>query len=282
MTLTRCVKAAWPFVSLATLCGPAAHAANEALPDWAPKPPPNIIEDRFRAEVLLFGASIDTDLRVDPLPTIPGTDIDAEDDLGLDDSALLPQAELTLLPGKRHLIRLSALSTRRSAARIIDREIVFDDEVYRSGERVDSTLNLTLFGLTYGHRFLIHERGEITGTFGIQVAELEANAVVRSRVIREEESGTAPLPLVGLEGRFDFTQRWSAEGRVQYLSVEIDEADGSIFDARAAVTWRMNPYLVFGLGYRAFAIEVRSRDVDTSGYIDMDLSGPLLFVRASL
>lgn len=282
MTLTRWLKAAWPVVSLATLWGATAHAANEALPDWAPKPPPRIVEDRFRAEVLLLGASIDTDLRVDELPTIPGTDIDAEDDLGLDDSALLPQAELTLLPSRRHLIRLSALSTRRSANHIIDRDIVFDDEVYRAGERVDSTLNLTMFGLTYGHRFLVRDRAEITGTLGIQVAELEANAVVRSRVIREEESGTTPLPLVGLEGRFDFTRRWSAEGRVQYLSVEIDEADGSIFDARAAVTWRMNPYLVFGLGYRTFNIEVRSRDIDTSGYVDMSLKGPLMFVRASL
>lgn len=281
MIPTRRLTAAW-LVSLASFPGISAHAANDALPDWAPKPPPNIVEDRFRAEVLLFGAGIDTRLRVDPQPTIPGTALDAEDDLGLDDSALMPQAELTLLPATRHLIRLSALSTRRSADHVIEREIVFDDQVYRAGERVDSTLDLTMFGLTYGHRFLVRDRGEITGTLGIQVASFEANAVVRSRVIREEESGTAPLPLIGVEGRFDFTRRWSAEARVQYLSVEIDEADGSIFDARAAVTWRMNPYLVFGLGYRRFEIEVRSRDVDTSGYVDMNLRGPLLFVRASL
>ncbi len=94
----------------------------------------------------------------------------------------------------------------------------------------------------------------------MQVIEVEANAVVRSRVVRDAETGVTPLPLAGIEGRFDFNERWSAEARVQYLSVEFDEIDGSVLDARAALTWRKNPHLVFGLGYRNFAVEVDSRD----------------------
>src|SRR5690606_1113828 len=119
---------------------------------------------------------------------------------------------------KHHLLRFSSLSTRRSASNFIDREIFFDDQVYQPGERVDSELNLKLFGLTYGYRFIVRERAELTGTFGIQIASVEANAVVRSRVVREAESGVAPLPLVGLEGRYNFTDRWSVEGRLQYLT----------------------------------------------------------------
>jgi hypothetical protein len=259
-----------------------ASGAERPLPDWAPKPPPRLVEDRLRAEVLLLGTSVETDLRVDEGPLDPGTPLSAEDDLGLDDFRLLPQLELTLLPGERHLVRLSGFALHRSAHRTIDRQIEFDDQVYEPGERVDSTLNLTLFGLTYGNRFLVHERAEITGTIGVQIAAVEANAVVRSRVIREAESGVAPLPLVGLEGRFDFTKRWSTEGRVQYMSANIDDVDGSIIDARLAITWRKNPYLLFGLGYRTFTIEVDSRDEGTPGFVDLNLSGPLLFMRASM
>jgi hypothetical protein len=58
--------------------------------------------------------------------------------------------------------------------------------------------------------------------------------------------------------------------------------DGSILDARLAVTWRVNPYLVFGLGYRSYTIDVDSRDVDTPGLVEMSIAGPLLFMRASL
>jgi hypothetical protein len=284
-----------PFVALApALAGAAesaapAQAATQAstpapnkLPDWAPKPKPNVIEDRLRLEVNLLGASATTKLRVDESPTLPGTEINAEDDLGLDDFQLLPQVELTLLPGERHLIRLSRFAIDRSATTHLEKNISFDDQDYLVGERVDSILNLTMFGLTYGYRFIVVPRGEISASFGIQIADVEANAVVRSRVVRESESGVAPLPLLGLEGRYDFSPRWSVEARAQYLTVNETNVDGSILDARLGVTWRMNPYLLFGLGYRTFQIDVNSADEDTPGFVDLKVAGPLLFVRASL
>jgi hypothetical protein len=252
------------------------------LPDWAPKPPPRVAEDAVRAEVLVFSAGLDTIVRIDESLENPGTEVSAEDDLGLDDAKLLGQGELTLLPGEHHLVRLSGMSIQRSAQKDIEIEVEFDDEIYEIGERVDSELNLTMVGLTYGYRFIARDRGELTATFGIQVADVEANAVVRSRVIRDAESGVAPIPLVGLEGRFDFSSRWSAEGRVQYLTAEIDEVDGSILDWRFALAWRKNPHLLFGLGYRSFTIEVDSQNESTPGLVDMSIDGPLLFVRASL
>jgi hypothetical protein len=263
---------------------PAASTATSTskLPDWAPQPRPNVIEDRFRVEVNLLGASPSTTMRVDESPTLPGTELSAEDDLGLDDYQLLPQVELTLLPGEQHLVRLSAFAIHRSADKRIERPISFDNEDYRVGERVDSLLNLTMFGLTYGYRFVVHRRGELSATFGVQIADVEANAVVRSRVVRESESGVAPLPLLGFEGRFDFTPRWAVEARAQYLTVNADRVNGSILDGRLALTWRLNPYLALGLGYRTFRIDVDSSDEDTPGFVDLSINGPLLFVRASM
>jgi hypothetical protein len=275
-----------PLLAMSLVTG-VAHAvepkpSNDKLPDWAPKPRPNVVEDKFRAEVMFLGASYDTTLRIDNTLVTPGTQISAEDDLGLDDSDFLPLGEITMLPGERHLIRLSGSGMRRSAQKIINRTIVFDDQTYVAGERVDSTLNMTMIGLTYGYSVAKTQQVDVALTFGIQVVEVEANAVVRSRVVRDAETGVTPLPLAGLEGRYDFNQRWSAEARVQYISVEFDEIDGSVLDTRAALTWRKNPYLVFGLGYRLFSVEVESQDVDTPGLVDMQMSGPLLFMRASM
>ena len=263
---------------------PAGSAAEQPakLPDWAPKPRPNVVEDRMRLEVNLFGASPSTKLRVDESLTQQGTEINAEDDLGLDDFQLLPQVEFTLLPGKHHLVRLSAFAMHRSADKRIEMPISFDNEDYLVNERVDSLLNMTLFGLTYGYRFVVHQRAEISATIGIQIADVEANAVVRNRVVRESESGVAPLPLIGVEGRFDFTPRWAVEARAQYLTVNVSDVDGSILDARLALTWRLNPYLLMGLGYRTFQIDVDSRDEDTPGFVNLSVDGPLLFVRASM
>ena len=44
----------------------------------------------------------------------------------------------------------------------------------------------------------------------------------------------------------------------------------------------MNPYLVFGLGYRNYDVEVDSQDADDPGIFKMKMAGPLLFMRASL
>ena len=281
-----------PLLALAPALAGAAEATTTAqatttqapatLPDWAPKPKPNVVEDRLRLEINLLWASPSTKLRVDESPTQPGTEINAEDDLGLDDSQLLPQVELTLLPGERHLIRLSRFAIDRSAAKHLEKNISFDDQDYLVGERVDSILNLTMFGLTYGYRFIRTQQAEISASFGIQIADVETNAVVRNRVVRESENGVAPLPLLGIEGRYDFSPRWSGEARVQYLTVNETDVDGSILDARLGVTWRMNPYLLFGLGYRTFQIDIDSADEDTSGFVDLTVAGPLLFVRASL
>jgi hypothetical protein len=281
-----------PVLALAPTVSVAADASTQPpaassdalgkLPDWAPKPRPNVVEDRLRMEVNLFAASPQTQMRVDESPTQPGTVIDAEKDLGLDDFQLLPQVEFTLLPGERHLVRLSAFAMHRSAQKVIEKPISFDDEDYLAGERVDSLLNMTMFGLTYGYRFIVKQRAEIGATVGIQIADVETNAVVRSRVVRESESGVAPLPLIGVEGRFDLTPRWAMEARAQYLTVDVSQVNGSILDARLALSWRLNPYLALGLGYRTFQIDVDSKDESTPGFVDLSVDGPLLFVRASM
>jgi hypothetical protein len=257
-------------------------AARAEDPAWWPKPAPRVAEDVMRVEILVLDAGFDTKLRVDNSPILQGTDINAEDDLGLESSQILAQGELTLLPGTHHLVRLSGLSSHRSASELIEKQIVFDDQTYLVGERVDSELDLTMVGLTYGYRFLVRDRAELTGTFGIQVAQVDANALVRSRVLRDAESGVAPLPLIGLEGRFDFSKRWSFEGRAQYLTVNIDDVKGTILDWRAGLTWRANPHWLLGLGYRSFNVNVDSKNTGTPGFVDLTISGPMLFMRASI
>ena len=274
-TVIRCAAV------LSMLATTSAFGADD-LPAWAPQRPAKIVEDRLRVEVTLLGAGVDTRLRVDESAARLGTPLDAERDLGLHDARLLPMGEITLLPGKRHLLRLGGMSLLRSARAVLDRDVAFDDQIYRTNERVDSTLNLSMLGVTYGYRILTRERAELAATLGVQILEVEANAVARSRVVREAESAVAPLPLLGLEGRLDVSRRWSVEGRAQYLQADIDEVEGSMLDLRLAATWRLNPYLVFGLGYRRFEIDVDSRDAGTPGFVDLRVNGPQVFVRASL
>lgn len=263
-------------------CATAAAQSVPARSGLTEEIPPRVIEDRLRLEIGAFGATMDTVLRIDRSLALQGTEIGVEQDLALTNAKGLPHLELTLLPGNRNLIRLSSMSLRRAAQATLSRTIVFDDQVYLPNERASSTLDLTLFGLTYGFQFLKNEAFDLAATVGVQIAELETNVVVPSRVLRDAESGVAPLPMVGLEGRAFFGRRWSVEGRLQYLKVDINEVAGSYMDARASVLWRLNPHLAAGLGYRYLNLSVDSRDAGDPGLLDLSISGPMLFMQASL
>ena len=265
------------------LCTAALAAFDAAAePAWDREAPPRLIEDRFRLELGGWYSTFDTKLRLDPSLTVKGTPINAEDDLGLASTQVIPLPELTLLPGNRHIVRLSAMSVRRHAEHTLDKTIVFDKDVYHAIERVDSELNLSMLGITYGYRIVRAQRAELAATFGLQISEVEANVVVRSRSIRQSESGVGPLPMLGLEGRWDFSSRWSIEGRIQYITANVSQIKGTGNNWRLATTWRMNPHLLFGLGFRKLSIQVDSEEPGTPGNLDYQQSGPELYLRASL
>jgi len=164
---------------------------------WSREPPPRLIEDRLRLEIGAFFASADTQLRIDPTPLIPGTSFGAENDLGLAKSKVLPQLELTLLPGTRHLIRLSALPLKRHGTVTLDRTLVIEDNTYVAGQSVETQLDLNLFGLTCGYRILRRDNAELAATLGVQVGDVSAEIVARNPSRRQTEDGVVPLPLEG-------------------------------------------------------------------------------------
>ena len=264
----------------------------------SPDPPPYSVADRFRLEVDLFRGSYNTQIRLDNSVTTaagvttvtPGTQVFAENDLGLAKSQYLGQLELTLLPGKHHMVRLSGLSMRREGEQILTRTIQWGNSNYQLNDRVSSHLNLNMVGLTYGYLPFRSDRFELGLSFGIQIASVSANAEVRSRALRGEESAVGPIPLLGLETRYDFTRHWSVDGRMQYLSLgligsagaDLSGVKGTITDYRVALRWRQNQHFIYGLGYRQFKVEVDSPTSNPAGLVSIALSGPLLFMQASL
>jgi len=253
-----------------------------ARPPWEKDPPPNIVEDILRVEVNVLSASYDTTARVDATPDEPGTVFNAEKDFKMPESDYLIAGEITLLPGERHLLRLSGLNTQRDGHARLLRNIDYDADTYRVNEVVDSTLNLRLFGLTYGFRMIANDRMEITPTIGVQIGEYKTNAVVRSRVLREPSGDVSPVPTIGADLRYDFTKRWSVEGRVQYVKVSVSDIDADLLDWRVGINWRFNSHFVVGAGYRSFSISAESFDEGSSGLVDLKVSGPLVYLRAGL
>ena len=263
------------------LAAVSAHADVKQMP-WESAPPPRLIEDRFRLDVGLWDTSIETQLRADATPQQPGTTLSGENDIGLTKHQSMPNFELTLLPGKRHLIRINAFNSRRDGQAILNSTVSFDGNTYTAGSLVKSTLNLNLLGVGYGYRLLKTERYEVAADISVQIASVETNVYVPSQNIRQADSYVVPLPLVGLEGRWEVIPKWNLLGRYQWLGGSSSDIKGAIRDWRVGVQWQFSQHVGVGLHYRGFGINVESSGGSHPGEVDLKYRGAQLEFRASL
>src|SRR5262249_59764169 len=67
-----------------------------------------------------------------------GTDIDAEDDLGLAADKFEARLALRWRPGRRHELEVGYQFARRTASSMLQRDITFGDSTYQAGANIGS------------------------------------------------------------------------------------------------------------------------------------------------
>ncbi|MGE0115835.1 MAG: hypothetical protein AB7T07_13240 [Steroidobacteraceae bacterium] len=260
-----------------------AQAEVRQMP-WEASPPPRLVEDRLRIEVGLWNVGMDTYLRADATSAQPGTTLDGESDVGLADSRLMPDIELTLLPGKRHLLRVNGFSSRRNGSAVLTRDVQFDGNDYFAGDLVKSTLNLDMLGVGYAYRLFKTPRYELDIGADVQITAVEANVYVPRRGIREADDGVLPIPMLDAEARWEVWPRWQLLARYRWLgdSGNNGEVKGRLADWRVGVQWQFSQHLGLGLHYRSFGIQVDSASTNHPGALRLDYQGVQLAFRASM
>jgi len=204
-----------------------------------------------------------------------GTRIDVDDDLNFDDSKG-PVAEAALQLGS---FRLAAgyLPLGFSSNGTLNREVVFNGRTFSAATNVDSDVDINLYdvGLTW---YLINiddmpVRVQLGPELAVKVADVDISMTDLTTGIREQTSGIAPIPTVGLRSRLAFGDMFGVVGRVGYITY----SDNSFLDAEAQVEFSPVPMVGLYAGYRLFNIDVDENDV----FLDLQFSGPFagLMVR---
>jgi hypothetical protein len=265
------------------LLGTLVQQGGEALaaPAAAPAVVPSPLADRFSLRGIYYRPSIDTQARFDSDSGVPGTPFDAEDDFGLADQANQGRMELSFRIRGEHRVRADYLKLDRYGEAVLTRTINLRNQVLNPGDFVESSFDLRELGLTYTWLPLRRENFELGAAAGLHFVEVSARAVVRARGIREDGSGVGVLPTLGIDGIWRFAPRWSVSGRLQYLSVNSGDIDGSFGDHHLDVQYRWRPNIAIGLGYSVFRLDVDVEDDDLPGSLAVDAQGPELFFRVS-
>jgi hypothetical protein len=246
------------------------------------------ITDRFALRVLYFPASISTDLRLDQQNGLQGTELIAEDDLGLSDSKSQGRAEMIIRLRDRNRLRVDYMKVSRLGDRIIDRVINFGDETFRVNDRALTGLEWRSLTLTYTRSLLYTDRFEAGVGLGISILEARARGEITARNIRERQEAVGAFPTFAVDGTWRISKRWSLNARAQRFNTNIDEFQGSLGDYHADVQYRWQRNFAVGLGYSRYhtVVDVGNdngsvSDNDLTGRFDQEIRGPEVFLRAS-
>ena len=269
-----------------------AHA-DESQKPWESEPAPYVVEDRLRMQVAFWNSNIDTTLRVDDATTQVGTVLNAERDLGLSNKKVMPDFELTLFPGDRHMLRLGEFSSRRNSQTTLQSTVIFGKDRFNQGDTVNNTLDINMVGLGYGYRLLKGRRYELDAELRVQVASFTDNmqcALCAPRPAgqpqpnynRQPDTITLPLPMAGGEGRLQVYKRLDVTARYNWLGATVVDTNGVIREWQAGLLYHTSQHVGISLDYRSYSIHVDSSSNDHPGVLDIRYRGWQLGFRGSL
>jgi hypothetical protein len=223
--------------------------------------------DRLQVGVSLTTVILNTNIRVDG-SNGNGTDIDAEDDLGLATRRVEPRFAVRWRPWRRHEFEVGYQFARRSSTRVLDRDITFGDSTYNVGGDVGTKFNSDQGFFAYRFAFLAKPRTQVGLALGAGALFLNAavDALGSGGQVQYSQSQevTGPIGSLGLYGRFLSGERWSWEAEARYVRVSIDRFTAQVAEGGGAVRYTAWSRVTFEGGYGVSAIKV---DIDptTSG-----------------
>jgi hypothetical protein len=228
---------------------------------------PNLY-DRLQVGASVTTVILNTNIRVDG-SSGNGTDVDAEDDLGLQKSRFEPRFALRWRPGRRHEFEVGYQFARRSAERVLDRDITFGDSTYPANADVATKFNSDQGFFAYRFAFLAKPRTQVGLVIGGGALFLNAalDAVGSGGQVQYSQSQkvTGPIGSLGLYGRFLSGTRWSWEAEARYVRVSIDRFTAQVAEGGGAVRYTAWSHVTFEGGYGVSAIQVDIDPTSSSG-----------------
>ncbi|WP_372017259.1 hypothetical protein [Pseudoxanthomonas sp. 10H] len=237
--------------------------------------------DTFSASVGGYVTRFDTRVRVDG-DALGGTSIDLSKDLGLDADDMIGFARLTWRPFDRHEVGLSYFRNAVEADRRLERDIVFDDNVYAAAATVRGHYDVdaveayyTWWGFSQ-RNWALGPRLGVTW-YRIELGlELEADVngdPVAGGTLEDSVSADLPAPTLGAAWRWTPAEDWRVSADAGWFSTEINDIDGDVIYARAGVEWHPWARVGLMLDYTLSDIDARTEREAFTGRLQMRNSG---------
>ena len=222
--------------------------------------------NKFEFSPSLTSVILNSNIRVDSEDGSIGTEVDAEDDLGLEKVKWEPRFAARWRPGRRHEVEGGYQFARRDAEKSIERDIEFADTTYNAGASIHTSLKTDLAFLNYRYAVIAKDdvqAGLALGTGALLLeAGLDALAFAGSEDVEYSASNkmTVPLGSLGIYGRFLIGDAFTAEADARIVKFKVSRFDIQYIEFGAAGRYFFSRNVGVELGAGADAVEV---DVDS-------------------
>ena len=237
------------------------------------------IDDRFSVSLGMFLTDRDTRTRLDGDVPDSGTDVDLEGSLGFDKSDTVFRIDGYFRFNEKHRIDFSAFDLSRNGSKQIDEEFVWDGDIYPTDVLVKGSFDLSIYKLAYTWSFMRRDNGYLGATAGLYIADIGASIAAESIGQASSDGTTAPLPVLGLRGQYDFSEKWSLRGSAEFFAVDYDDYSGSLYDIYAGVDYQFSEHVAVGVGINSVGLDVEVAKNNFDGNLDWRYDGGLLFFK---
>lgn len=243
-----------------------------------------VAQNEWRGErgSVLLGAFVtdrDTSTRLDSASG-EGTDLDLEEDLGLESSMSVARIAGYYWLTPRHRLDAGYFDLSRSATNPIQEEIRFGDRTFEIDTFIETKNDVSILKADYTFAPLLRERGYLGITGGLYVAEMSMTLSAPRLGSSESEDLTAPLPVVGLRGDYALTDRFTLRGAAQWFGFQTDDLDGTLRDIYVGVDYGLGKRMALGLAYNQVAMGITAEEAHGfQGSLDWAYDGMLLYFK---
>ncbi len=245
------------------------------------------VSDKGWIQAGIYYPKFDSDGRIDSV-TGPGTGIDFEDDLNVDDRKVVADITAGWRISNKFRLEGEYFPLNRRGSTTLSRNINWGEAVYPANAVVESGFDTDMFRAAIGYSFVRNENTEFGVRIGAHVTTsklfIEGQASVAggaTQFHREQTDATVPLPNGGLYVNYDLSPVWTLSGSADYFDIKVGNYKGGITNLAAGVTARVAPHIGIGARFRYVDYRLKAESDSWVGKANSTFFGPALYLEAA-
>jgi hypothetical protein len=249
---------------------------------------PNLLEDKFNVTLGTFILESNSRVRLDGPTGELGTDFDWEQNFGGSDANRF-RVDGAWRFADRHKVRAMWFNFSHNRSAVFDEEVDWGDVTFPVDVTVNGSIEFDIYELAYEYAFLKRETLELSGSFGLHLAqftagmraEVDSGGGTGTTEIGDEGDLNAPLPVIGGRVIWRIHRDFWLDAMVQFFALEYENVDGRLIDTRIGVLWQPRSWGGIGIGYNRFDMDVDVTRSKYTGKLDWIYDGPQIFYSVS-